>query len=274
MTQYRLDDLPAVLLPYQDKILATAQPSILLHLCHAEDLPLWQSKVGGKPYLPLNMPYPENNQGQALQLVAQINFAELPENTIYPKQGILQFYIDAEDDLLGLNFDDQTDQTGFRVIYHQEVIQDLKALHHFEEEQQLPDFAYSNLTGEYSIYFELTQQYMGIDDFKFERLIFDDQPIDDQKDELLYDEFYEAYHQHCSASGHRLGGYPFFTQGDPREIEEYKDYILLFQLDSESNQEKNIEIIWGDAGVGNFFIKAEDLKNLDFSKVMYNWDCY
>jgi len=31
--------------------------------------------------------------------------------------------------------------------------------------------------------------------------------------------------------------------------------------------------MWGDCGVGNFFINIEDLKNLDFSDVLYNWDC-
>ncbi len=32
-------------------------------------------------------------------------------------------------------------------------------------------------------------------------------------------------------------------------------------------------ILWGDAGVGNFFINREDLKRRDFSKILYNWDC-
>ncbi|MDE5859478.1 MAG: DUF1963 domain-containing protein, partial [Oscillospiraceae bacterium] len=32
-------------------------------------------------------------------------------------------------------------------------------------------------------------------------------------------------------------------------------------------------IMWGDMGVANFFISENDLKNLDFSKVAYNWDC-
>ena len=44
--------------------------------------------------------------------------------------------------------------------------------------------------------------------------------------------------------------------------------ILLFQLNSVK------DIMWGDAGVANFFIDREALKNRDFSHVMYNWDCY
>ena len=75
-----------------------------------------------------------------------------------------------------------------------------------------------------------------------------------------------------SASGHRLGGYPFFTQTDPRQYnEKIQDYILLFQLDTDDAEN---DIMWGDSGVGNFFIHPEDLKKRDFSKVVYNWDCY
>ena len=41
---------------------------------------------------------------------------------------------------------------------------------------------------------------------------------------------------------------------------------------SECCEEQDI-VMWGDSGVGNFFINAEDLKRLDFSNVVYNWDC-
>jgi len=30
----------------------------------------------------------------------------------------------------------------------------------------------------------------------------------------------------------------------------------------------------GDAGVLNFFINREKLKNKDFTEILYNWDCY
>lgn len=64
----------------------------------------------------------------------------------------------------------------------------------------------------------------------------------------------------------QIGGYPFFTQYDPRQ--EDSNEVLLFQLDSQDH------ILWGDSGVGNFFISRDDLKNKDFSHVRYNWDCY
>ena len=43
-------------------------------------------------------------------------------------------------------------------------------------------------------------------------------------------------------------------------------------MDSEMGNE-DVEIMWGDSGVGNFFISEEDLKNLNFENVLYNWDC-
>ena len=72
--------------------------------------------------------------------------------------------------------------------------------------------------------------------------------------------------------GHRVGGYPSFTQLDPREYDQnFQEHtVLLFQLDS--NDEDGI--MWGDSGVCNFFIRPDDLAKRDFSGVLYNWDCY
>ena len=66
-------------------------------------------------------------------------------------------------------------------------------------------------------------------------------------------------------------GYPYFTQDDPRPEDSPYD-TLLFQMDSEMSDGIDY-IMWGDMGVGNFFIDLEDLKNCDFSRVLYTWDC-
>jgi uncharacterized protein YwqG len=49
-------------------------------------------------------------------------------------------------------------------------------------------------------------------------------------------------------------------------------YTLLFQMDSDANE--MVYISWGDLGVCNFFIEESKLKNLDFSDVIYYWDCH
>ena len=79
---------------------------------------------------------------------------------------------------------------------------------------------------------------------------------------------YDAtYQPGWEAAFHQLGGYPYFTQDDPRPGQ-YEDFdTLLFQLDSCDL------VLWGDYGVGNFFISRDALKRRDFSKVLYNWDC-
>ena len=38
-------------------------------------------------------------------------------------------------------------------------------------------------------------------------------------------------------------------------------------------QKGNAKIMWGDLGIGNIFIKPEDLLALKFDDYMYTWDC-
>ena len=46
---------------------------------------------------------------------------------------------------------------------------------------------------------------------------------------------------------------------------------LLLQIDS--TKKGNAKIMWGDLGIGNIFIKPEDLLALKFDDYMYTWDC-
>ena len=64
-------------------------------------------------------------------------------------------------------------------------------------------------------------------------------------------------------------GYSYFTQEDPRYNKKYIDYdTLLLQIDSEGEF-----VMWGDAGIGNFFIPKKSLIEKDFNNFLYNWDC-
>ena len=68
-----------------------------------------------------------------------------------------------------------------------------------------------------------------------------------------------------------------FMKTDIRE--EKKEYIMEIDLPGLTKDEITINyengyIMWGDCGVCNFFINKDKLKNLDFSDVLYNWDCY
>ncbi|RZG79779.1 YwqG family protein [Acinetobacter venetianus] len=252
------ENLPTTLHPYLEKITATILPTVTLQLSPNDALTVWQSKIGGEPYLPLDTAYPIDSNGNPLALLAQFNFAEIPNLPNFPDQGILQFYI-AADDLYGMNFDDQQQQSGFKVLYFDQVIEDVKQLKQDFSDIQLDDDEYLlPFTGQYAIEFSLTMQPISTEDEGFN--------IGDGSDG-----FYEAYSENFTSTGHRLGGYPYFTQSDPRGYNKaIRDYVLLFQLDTDDAEN---EIMWGDSGVGNFFIHPEDLKKRDFSKVLYNWDC-
>ena len=54
--------------------------------------------------------------------------------------------------------------------------------------------------------------------------------------------------------------------------EEWKDYTINLLTLVSAYEGDTITIMWGDAGVANWLITPEQLKNLDFSKVFYSWD--
>lgn len=70
---------------------------------------------------------------------------------------------------------------------------------------------------------------------------------------------------HLAGEENKLGGYPFFHQGDPRKDGPME---LLLQLCTDHD----LEMMWMADGVAGFFIDPADLARADFSRVMYYWD--
>jgi uncharacterized protein YwqG len=266
-------NFPTELQPFYSALSATIQDYLQIKIT-PNSTNWWQSKFGGLPYFPKNLTYPTNNKGQYLRLLAQLNFAEIPNLNNFPTQGILQFYVDNNDEIYGLDFDDPIEQKGFRVLYFYEVDNNLDNLlttfdflPNFEEDYYFP------VRGEFSLEFNFAQATISPLDVNISQKIPQLNPLDNLSLWILYAKFYED--NFPSVKQHQLGGYPYFTQSDPRsEIfqEENDPYQLLLQIDSEYF-EPNQEICWGDVGIANFFIQPSSLKNLDFSKVLYNWDC-
>ncbi len=255
---------------------------------------VFDNKLGGTPYLPKGFEYPVvregKHMGKPLRMLAQINFAKLPPMEGFPEKGILQFYAGCDgDELIGMDFDNGFNQNTFRVIFHSEIIEDVTKIYSAKD---MPTFDDDDLMFPYKGRFmlkmaeEAEQHPISASDYNFQKAVLaaynkvfgtsydsvfglaNSNSIY-QHDEELCDLLYET--RNLSGSG--VGGYPYFTQSDPREYSEEaaKCSVLLFQLDSEGSGDD--EIIWGDCGVGNFFISPEDLAALDFSHVLYNWDC-
>lgn len=265
------------------------KPMIKINL--SDDKPtLFQSKFGGVPYLPKDVEVPKNKENQQLTLLAQINIEELPKNNIYPmKEGILQFWI-LNDDVLGLDYDTHLGD-GFKVIYYKEIDKSVTEEEVLEKYKPYKDEdSYFPIEGEFSLSFKLTDGYFSDsnDDFgeivnremkkfhienkeKYKEIL----KVYDDKEYLSYWEIWDILEEDKEIgeklfeAGHKIGGFPNFTQSDIREVGDYE--ILLLQIDSEGT-EKN-EIMWGDCGIANFFIREKDLKELNFDRAIYNWDC-
>lgn len=251
---------------------------------------LFQSKFGGVPYLPKDKEVPKNKENEQLTLLAQINIDELPENNIYPmEEGILQFWI-LNDDVLGLDYDTNLGD-GYKIIYYKDIDKSVTEEEVLEKYKPYKDEdSYFPIEGEFSLSFKLTDGYFSDSNDDFREIVdremkkfYDENKekysnilkIYDKENQLNYWEIWDILEEDKEIgkklfeAGHKIGGFPDFTQSDIREVGDYE--ILLLQIDSDRT-EKN-EIMWGDCGIANFFIREKDLKELNFEKVIYNWDC-
>ncbi len=253
-------NLPEELEPFRAQFEDSVKPFVRIMATAKEDIPIWQSKFGGLPYLPQGFGYPKDASGNFMFLLAQINCKELPEFAAFPSQGILQFYI-ADEDMYGANFDNPLEQKNFRIIYFQEIDKEnIQTDFSF-----LPEFINVPVHKTHALTFELSHEPVAPEDIEFENIF-------GKPSYEFFDKFpqqvEEVYKKQFSGKGHKLGGYAFFTQEDPRLSDEnLENYQILMQIDSDTEG-----IQWGDLGIGNFFIKPHDLANFNFSEVLYNWD--
>ena len=245
----------------------------------SNDLTIFESKFGGIPYWDFSKEFPTDSKGKKLNLLAQINFdKENFNNELLPKNGMLQFYISSSNDIYGANFDEEDEQTDWRVVYHESVNYDINEKEILDNgvsffKDASPDY-YAPFTDEYKIKFIEEEHPINIEDDSFDsvvaKVLKDKFNVDVEEGwvEDYLEQIDKDFYKKFSKWGHKLLGYPTFTQSDPRCMEKYSRYdTLLLQIDSDD------DIMWGDVGVANFFINKEDLKNKDFSRILYNWDC-
>jgi len=244
---------------------------------------VYDSKLGGLPYLPPGFAYPHNTDPHSdkkpLKLLAQINFAQLPHLEGYPAEGILQFFManEAKSDIYAIDFDNPTVQSGWRVVYHKQLIMD-------ESQLQVPPALESGdevlfpFDGEFALEAESACQPISCSDFRWQDFldatIVSTEIYQSLKERMSDDDIDDHLSELSCGFGFRIGGYPAFTQEDPRGYGENTEHtMLLLQLDSWST-DGDSGIMFGDSGVANWFITPEALAQCDFSDVMYHWDCY
>lgn len=277
-----------------------------------KSLPLTASKFGGTPYWPDINNYPVANKRKVyMTLLAQINFSDLPKNSVFPNKGLLQFFL-LDNDW----------PSEYRVVYHKDIDESVTPLPCFHEgeldaskkiNEYIPttlmqdtvvvkmangikcsmDFhgekffwgdAGFPVIGELALDFSLEHDHVNMTEDCFEDEIREaakqlnivlPEYIDNGWTLLpegetagetdIFDDFLRG--------GHKLLGYPYFVQNDCKDDGD----VLLLQMDSADSDSGETDnqnfIMFGDAGVGRFFIPYDDLKKLDFAYATYDWDC-
>ena len=244
-------------------------------------LNLIDSKFGGLPYISTDSDTPKDSNGNQLALLAQINCSDLPENTLYPKDGLLQFWISRNDDF---GLDNKKDYCVKYIeniednITKESILNKYKLLDEENSEEYSP---FSKKNTSFALKFEKGISTITSTDFLFEDTalktiheLFPDENIEDLYNDLERDVFNTLF-KAFNGVDHAIGAYPTFTQWDPRNPEEKDAYgITLLQVESYWNNDPNNNgIMWGDSGVANFFINKEKLEHQNFEDVLFNWDC-
>ena len=225
-----------------------------------------KSILGGK----INEPAPLSTDGEEMRLLAAIFCSELPENDLFPKRGVLRFYI-TPNDYYGADFakDGKLNrQKGFRVLFTADEI-GFRTSDAVQENDIFP------INGSFHLRFTFGTDAMQPCEYTFGETVEKLLSVSNDPHMTAQDFDDEEFLEVVSESGHKMGGHPWFVQYDPREAApEYMRYdTLLLQLDSVYGKDGE-DIMFGDGGICNFFISHERLKNCDFSDVLYTWDCY
>lgn len=259
----RVPGFPPELLAYHKQIEATRRP--ILAATELEGLPERTdgSQLGGLPWWPVDRAFPTDSNGVPLHLLIQINFDDAPVLEGYPDRGLLQFFI-GDNGLLGMK--DAKYPEAFACIYHETT--DAVARSRFDDIPFPAEYDTPLLNPENAVplSFQLATMIVDVTADEFDDA-FSDIADDDESNEQFRDLIADL---NADVAKIRLGGYPTFTQSDPRSYGSdgitTADMTLL-TIDTTPN------IMWGDVGVASFYIDPDDLAARDFSKVIYYWDC-
>lgn len=246
----------------------TKQFSIQITAQFTDNPAILGSRFGGMAYWEKEQQKPVDAKGKPLALLAQINFAELPQNTVFPRSGLLQYFIPRDDEYYGADLN-ASGQSGKLLTQLWENPHQTKAIDWqivTDEDDLIPVF------GAHQLSFSASQSVANIDTIECAEAL-KANPFEVLEDVTLNEAeasaFYEAINHFAAAEGHKLLGYPHWVGADPRES---GDYRLLLQIDTDRAGDN--DIMWGNEGVGYLFIKQADLLAGQFDKVWFFWDCY
>ena len=264
---------------------------------------LFDSKLGGIPYWDNSQPYPTDAKGKPMAMVLQLNMEQLPSTALLPPTGMLQFFISADEEILeggyGADYENPTNQSNFRVVFHSQ-------LNRYATPEQLAQYPrcetlkYAPIDGEFHIAAYRGESCINQTVGEFDALAAQavknlygeelgerdvagyvkgllPEDIRDQVDDVLAVGDSTMF-QGVTEVNFQMLGFPAFEQFDPREKGSRYDTLLLQipTIETGSTQEGNhrFRTIWGDCGSVRLFINSEALRQLDFSDVYCDFQCY
>lgn len=233
---------------------------------------LFSSKIYGYPYWDFSKDYPLDENGNKMTLLCQLNFSEYDFQNMLPKNGILQFFLSHEAASYGANQDVlNTNQKNWRIVFHEKI----------DERISLDKIIKSGIPSiqnkqSFEITFNAQESIASLDSYKFNQLIleaakeiagledFTGTITDLIGSEIYYpnsEKFYSFAHE---PNNHILGNLGFDTFINASESANYYDTTLL-----------KLKVNFDDDDFDLYFlINSDDLKNLDFSKVIYFWNYF
>lgn len=241
-------EIPELLKEHENLIKSTFRYSNEISFKREETKP-WDSKLGGCPYLERSEDYPIDEDGNPMLFLAQINLADLENLDELPEKGLLQFFV-VNDDMVGL---EDSILVKYIEVYEENEEQLVKK-HPYENEEYKWNLPFSH-SGK--MYFTAREMPMSSSLELFREIFM----------QKLSEEEYEKLSDDCYSSDSRVGGYPYFVQNDYIGFDDGDFLLLQLDIDDECG------IMFGDSGNCVFTIPKDALKNRDFSKVVYDWQC-
>lgn len=264
-------DQQEIIEKYKKKTLKKCYKMELFEEEYDGELKILDDKLGGKPYLPVGEKYPTDKRGNPMPLLLQINLKHVNLKD-FPKQGILEVFTNIEYPMEyevklfeeGLEYQTEFPETKayyngqeFDYFIKKPLFVKLK-----EATMHMPTTNYKSLQVARRIVKEQLKDKM------------DSEELDNYlKHGFNWDWFGDlghAAHDQLDYCLFNIGGYPNFTQDDPRPDLKPKKDECVFSLDP-IGYDEYIEI--GDSGTMWGFISKEDLKNGKFENMFVDYDC-
>ena len=229
-----------------------------------------ESRIGGAPLaIGNNAIWPRNaDSGLSMALVAQINFAELPQMGEFPASGILQIFssfdmIDNAGACERVIRWDPDPQTSDLLEIPIEIQENTHKTREFSETARcvgLPlAFAVGRAPGNpYNWPFEENDPSM------------ENRLPENEKVAAVLEEWEDKSERILTGYGdHWVGGHPLFVQYDVRGAYPKYQHLdrVLFHLGCDD------QINLGDAGLLNVMISKQGLARCDFQEAYLTWDC-